>query len=66
MPTVMLLSGSQYNDKEFNLWGRLELDSKKEDGSEMTLQDLIDHFKVCLVYSNGLVIIWCVILLEYT
>ncbi|XP_065901378.1 ubiquitin-like modifier-activating enzyme 1 [Dysidea avara] len=35
----------KYNDKEFNLWDRFELDSKKEDGSEMTLQDLIDHFK---------------------
>ena len=66
MPTMILLSDSQYNDKEFTLWDRFELDSKKEDGSEMTLQDLMDHFKVCLVYSNSLVIIWCMLLLEYT
>ena len=54
---MILLPGSQYNDKEFNLWDRFELDSKKEDDSEMTLQDLINHFKVCLLYSNSLVII---------
>jgi len=50
---MLFLSGSQYNDKEFNLWDRFELDSKKEDGSEMTLQDFIDYFKVCLMYSNS-------------
>ena len=36
----------QYNDQEFTLWDRFEIDGRKEDGSEMTMQELIDYFKV--------------------
>ena len=36
----------QYNDQEFTLWDRFEIDGRKGDGSEMTMQELIDYFKV--------------------
>ena len=39
----------QYNDQEFTLWDRFEIDGRKGDGSEMTMQELIDYFKVCSV-----------------
>lgn len=35
----------KYNDSEFTLWDSFEVDGKLEDGSEMTLQHLMDHFK---------------------
>lgn len=35
----------KYNDQEFTLWDRFEIDGRKEDGSEMTMQEMIDYFK---------------------
>ncbi|XP_057312702.1 ubiquitin-like modifier-activating enzyme 1 isoform X2 [Hydractinia symbiolongicarpus] len=35
----------KYNDTEFTLWDSFTVDGKMEDGSEMTLQQLMDHFK---------------------
>jgi len=35
----------KYNDTEFTLWDSFLVDGKMEDGSEMTLQQLMDHFK---------------------
>lgn len=35
----------KYNDTEFTLWDSFAVNGKMEDGSEMTLQQLMDHFK---------------------
>lgn len=35
----------KYNDTEFTLWDSFTVEGKMEDGSEMTLQQLMDHFK---------------------
>lgn len=35
----------KYNDTEFTLWDSFAINGKMEDGSEMNLQQLIDHFK---------------------
>jgi len=35
----------KYNDKEFTLWDSFVVEGKLEDGSEMTLQHLMDHFQ---------------------
>lgn len=37
---------NKYYETEFSLWDRFELDGRKEDGSEMTLKDLLDYFQV--------------------
>jgi len=35
----------KYNDTEFTLWDSFTVNGKLEDGSEMNLQQLMDHFK---------------------
>jgi len=35
-----------YNGNDFTLWDRFELDGRKADGTEMTIGDLIEYFKV--------------------
>jgi len=35
----------KYNETEFTLWDSFEINGKMEDGSEMTLQQLMDHFQ---------------------
>ena len=35
----------KYYDTEWTLWDRFVLEAKKADGSEMTLQDFMNHFK---------------------
>jgi len=35
----------KYNDKEFTLWDSFTVSGKMDDGSEMNLQQLMDHFK---------------------
>ena len=35
----------QYNEKDFTLWDRFEIDGKKANGEEMTIGDLIEFFK---------------------
>lgn len=37
---------NKYYDTEFSLWDRFEVDSSKGKRGEMTLQELLDHFKV--------------------
>lgn len=34
------------------MWDRFEIDGRKEDGSEMTMQELIDYFKVSILCSE--------------
>ena len=36
---------SKYYDTEYTLWDRIVIQSVKEDGSEMTLEDFLNHFK---------------------
>ena len=42
------ISSFQYYEKEFTLWDRFEVNGLKDDGSEMTMQELFDYFQVTL------------------
>lgn len=45
MVTVCLIS-TQYNDVEWTLWDRFDVQGIKPDGTEMTLEEFIAYFKV--------------------
>ncbi len=36
----------QYYDIEWTLWDRFDISGRRDDGSEMTLQEFSDYFKV--------------------
>ena len=36
----------QYNDVEFTLWDRFEINGVKDDGKEMILSEFLEYFKV--------------------
>lgn len=38
---------NKYYETEFSLWDRFQVDGSKGASGEMTLQELLDHFKVC-------------------
>lgn len=52
----------QYYENEFTLWDRFEVNGRKEDGSEMTLQELFDLFQVYferpICTKNIVLIVW--------